>query len=186
MKLKKINNKFNHFLISKRPENKLVFWNNLGEVILFISSKERISFMRFLNEQLSKISSIRIISIFYVISKDKNFIAYDSKEIIDKETRKNIRVFIKLMFNLKLKIKIHFEFVNFNVANKNSREFDKLKIKEIFNSVMRTKEDIKLPAYNKNVRKEINSMIMKYKTLKSKTTGALGNRKIRIIYRPEK
>ncbi|WP_339020896.1 hypothetical protein [Spiroplasma endosymbiont of Atherix ibis] len=184
MKLKIKNNKFNHFLISKKPKTNLVFWNNFNEVILFISSKDRLEFMKFLNEQLSKISKVRIISIFHMKPKNKNIICYDSKFELDISLKNNFISLIKIIFKIKLDIIIDFDFVNFNIANKNLLSFNIFELRKNINNVLKTKEEIILPSYPKKVRKNINEILMKYKKIKTKTIGFIGERKIRIIYKP--
>ncbi|AUB32182.1 hypothetical protein [Spiroplasma floricola] len=184
VKLKIKNNKFNHFLISRKPKTKLVFWNNFNEVILFIQTKNRVEFMKFLNEQLSKISNIKIISIFYMKSKNKNIICYDSKFELDISLKNSFINLIKTLFKIKLDMIINFDFVNFNIANKNIHSYDIFELKKNINNVLRTKEEVILPSYPKKIRKNINEILRKYDKIKARTTGLVGERKIRIIYKP--
>ncbi|WP_338985087.1 hypothetical protein [Spiroplasma endosymbiont of Diplazon laetatorius] len=186
MKLKIRNNKFNHFLISKKPKTNLVFLNNLGEVILFTHTETRIELIDFLNRQLSKICDIRIVSFFYMKSKEKNVLCFSSKVEVSSETKKTLINFIKIILKNIKGMYFDFTFLDFNRANINSRNFDMLKFKEEINNILKTKGDITLPPYTKKVRTRINTMLANYKNLKIRTKGLIGDRKIRIIYKPEK
>ncbi|ALD66924.1 hypothetical protein [Spiroplasma cantharicola] len=185
MILKIKNNKINHFLITKKPETNLVFYENINEVILFISNKKRIEIMKFLNEQLSKISKIKIISIFRIESKSKNIIAYDAPIELTRDTKLSLWRFIKNVLKIKFNMLFDFEIINFNISNKNKKKFSKTELSRIINRVLSSKEEEILPAYPKPLRREINRLISKYNNLKAKTSGQIGERKIRIIYKSE-
>ncbi|WP_339029973.1 hypothetical protein [Spiroplasma endosymbiont of Cantharis nigra] len=185
MNLKIKNNKINHFLISTKSKTKLVFYEKINEVILFISNQKRIEIMKFLNEQLLKISKIKIISIFRIESKSKNVIAYDSVLELNKETKLNLWRVIKSLIKIKFNIFLDFEIINFNISNKNKKYFNRLKLNKIINNVLLSKQEEILPSYPKPLRKEINMIISKYNNLKTKTSGQIGERKIRIIYKSE-
>ncbi|QHX37091.1 hypothetical protein [Spiroplasma sp. BIUS-1] len=186
MKLKKVNNKFNHFLISRYQENKLFFRNDLGEVFYFVSYQKRIEYLKFLNEQLKPFLDIKFISIFKTKTKDRNILAYSSKDELSYETKKSIGIFIKTVFKIKFNIKIDLEMVDFKIAKRNSLTYNKNDLKKIVKKVIEEKSEVMLPAYTKEIRRKINMFLIEYKRIKIKTTGSLGDRRIRIIYNPEK
>ncbi|AGR42559.1 hypothetical protein [Spiroplasma diminutum] len=186
MKLKIKNNKINHFLISKKPKTNLVFCNNSNEVILFISTKERLDILHFLNEQLKKMCEISLISIFHMKFKNRNVIAYKSKLNLNEKLKKNIIIFIKSIFLIKWNMKIEFDLIDFNIANINKVNFTLNELHKKISEVLKTKQEVLLPPYPKKLRKDINYVLRKYNNIKVKTIGSIGDRKVKLIYKPEK
>ncbi|AKU80331.1 hypothetical protein [Spiroplasma turonicum] len=185
IKFRKITIKKCYFFYSENKFSKLLYKIE-NETFFSISNFQRKTIIDKINNSLHELIDFKINSIFFLNSQNKNICFYKSADIIGTEEKKIIASFIKQYFYLLANIKINFELSNIYKTHINDKYLFITDLHKKVNNLLITKGELDLSSYTKKYRKKINEFIMKYKSIKIKSVGPFGERRIKIIYKPEK
>ncbi|AKX34729.1 hypothetical protein SLITO_v1c11180 [Spiroplasma litorale] len=183
--IQKITLKNSYFFYTKNPKVKLLFKKNT-ETFKEIDNLKKKKIIDELNRFFDLFVDFRIVTIFFSNSQNKNICFYKSNSFLNKNTKIVFVNFIKYYFFRIEKAYINVELSNIYKTHKNGINFSIPILKEIVRKVLISKTEAELQPHTKKYRKKINEFVMKYKNIKIKSNGPFGERKIKLVYKPDK
>ncbi|ASP28780.1 hypothetical protein SCORR_v1c10080 [Spiroplasma corruscae] len=184
-KHQKITLKNSYFFYSKNEFVSLIYQIN-KEPYKTIENKKKKIILDKINNFFKTFTNFKITTFFYSKSQNKNILFYKSDYLLDNEEKKYVVNIVKFYFKKIENIKINFEVSNIYLTYIYDREFLSSDLRNLVHSLLLYKTQLILPPHSKRIRKRINEFVMKYKNIKIKSVGPFGERRIKLVYKPDK
>lgn len=176
--------KFNHFRIARKPQISIEVPGKANGVVLFIDQKERIELFEFIKRIMFETLEFECFSFKFYQSKSKALVFYGCKYDLESQAKEDFERFLEKYIKLKIGKSIFINLVNFKRIYQSSK-FDSYKLHSMVMQLIRDEQKIYLPPMVKSARVKVNNELSKYSSIKFKTVGQFGSKRICIYLKPE-